>query len=194
MKVLIATNNPGKVAELERALDGLGLEPVGIADAGAATAPEPEETGETFAENALIKARYYHELTGMLCVADDSGLEVDVLGGRPGVLSARYAPTDRERVDRLLAELEGYPLSERTARFVCALALVGENLAEIFTGVSKGHIKHLSTGRNGFGYDPVFVPEGETRSFAEMDADEKRSLSHRGRAVAELARFVGTPS
>lgn len=189
MKLLIATSNGGKVQELSEALDGLGFELVSLGDLPVRI-ESPDETGATFEENALLKARYYFERAGMLTVADDSGLEVDILAGRPGVQSARYAPTDKERTMRLLEELDGVPRTERTARFVCALALVGENLAEVFTGVCKGHIKHIPAGTGGFGFDPVFTPEGETRTFAEMTAGEKASMSHRGRAIDALVEFA----
>jgi XTP/dITP diphosphohydrolase len=189
MKLLIATSNAGKVTELAEALDGVGFELLGLGDLPSPPEP-PEETGATFEENALLKARFYHERSGLLTVADDSGVEVNILGGRPGVESARYAPTDPERIERLLGELDGVPKSERTARFVCALALVGENLAEVFTGVCGGHIRHLASGDSGFGFDPIFVPEGETRSFAEMGTAEKALISHRGRAIEKFVEFV----
>ena len=189
MKLLIATSNGGKVRELAEALDGTGFELLCLDDLPSRV-EAPEETGDTFEENALLKARYYHEASGLLTVADDSGLEVNILGGRPGVESARYAPTDPERIARLLAELDGVPKSERSARFVCALALVGENLAEVFTGECRGHIRHIPTGSGGFGFDPVFVPEGSTRSFAEMAPSEKASVSHRGRAIELFVEFA----
>jgi XTP/dITP diphosphohydrolase len=190
MRLLAATSNAGKAREIAAALAGLGLEVVDVNEAGVGDAPVPDETGTTFHENALLKARYYHELTGLLTVADDSGLEVDILGGRPGLHSARYAATDAERIAKLLGELDGVPMQERTARFVCAIALVGENLAETFTGTCEGRIRHTPHGTNGFGFDPVFTPEGDTRTFAEMTRDEKEAVSHRGRALAALAEFV----
>ena len=194
MELLIATSNGGKVVELSKALDGLGFELLSLKDLPSRIDP-PDETGETFAENALLKARYYFERSGLLTVADDSGLEVKILGGRPGVESARYAHTDPERIERLLTELEGVPLSERSARFVCSLALVGENLAEVFTGECDGHIRHLPRGSGGFGFDPVFVPEGSEETFAEMTPAEKSALSHRGKAIAGFVEFVkGSPS
>ena len=190
MRLLAATSNRGKVREIAAALAGLGFEVVDVNAAGAGDAPIPDETGTTFQENALLKARYYYELTGLLTVADDSGLEVDVLGGRPGLHSARYAQSDAERIAKLLAELNGVPMRERTARFVCAIALVGENLAETFSGTCEGHIRHTPHGANGFGFDPVFTPEGDTRTFAEMSSEEKAAVSHRGRALAALAAFI----
>lgn len=191
MKLLVATTNKGKVKELAEALSGLGLDVVDVESAGYGESPIPEETGSTFEENALLKARYYHELTGLLSVADDSGLEVNVLGGRPGLYSARYGATDAERITRLLGELDGVPMSERTARFVCALALVGENLAETFTGVCEGTIRHTPSGSDGFGYDPIFMPDGDSRTFAEMSTSEKFGISHRGNAIRALVEFIG---
>jgi XTP/dITP diphosphohydrolase len=137
-----------------------------------------------------MKARFYYEKSGLLTVADDSGLEVPIMGGRPGVESARYAPTDQERIQRLLEELDGVPSTERSARFVCALALVGENLAEIFKGECEGRIRHLPKGNGGFGFDPLFVPDGHEQTFAEMSPAEKSALSHRGEAIARFVEFV----
>jgi XTP/dITP diphosphohydrolase len=190
MKLLVATSNTGKVREMAEVLGGLGLEVVDLDAAGVASLPAPDETGSTFQENALLKARYYYEAAGLLTVADDSGLEVAILGGRPGLYSSRYGDSDEDRIARLLGELDGVPSTERAARFVCALALVGENLAETFTGTCEGSIRHIPSGTNGFGFDPIFVPEGETRSFAEMTAAEKAAVSHRGRAIAGLVEFI----
>jgi len=190
MKMLVATTNQGKVRELAAALDGLGFEITDLEAAGLAARPAPDESGSTFEENALLKARAWYEASGMLTVADDSGLEVDVLGGRPGLLSARYGDTDVERIAKLLDEMDGVPSSERSARFVCALALVGENLAEVFTGVCDGRIRHTAHGTSGFGFDPVFTPEGDARTFAEMSAAEKSAVSHRGRAIGKLREFI----
>jgi XTP/dITP diphosphohydrolase len=193
MQLLIATNNAGKVRELEDALRGLDVDLFALSDLGDVVPEAPEETGATFEENALLKAGYYFARTGIPSVADDSGLEVEALGGRPGVLSARYggpAATDAERVERLLDELSGTPPAERAARFVCVLAVVAEGIAETFTGRCDGRIRDGAVGSNGFGYDPIFVPDGETRTFAEMSAEEKGALSHRGRAVRAFAEFL----
>lgn len=192
MKLLVATSNRGKVRELAEALAGLDVEVVDLEGAGVGESPVPEEAGSTFEENALLKARYYHELTGLAAVADDSGLEVGVLGGRPGLHSARYGATDEERVARLLGELDGVPMSERGARFVCALALVGAGAERLFTGVCTGTIRHIPSGEGGFGYDPVFTPDGEPRSFAEMSRVEKTAVSHRGRAIRALAEYLAS--
>jgi XTP/dITP diphosphohydrolase len=195
MKLLIATHNAGKVRELADALRGLDVEIVRLTDLGPDAPDAPEETGSTFEENALLKARYFHERTGLASVADDSGLEVAALGGRPGVLSARYAgpsASDAERVERLLAELRAGPASDRSARFVCVLALAGDGFEHSFAGACEGRIAERPSGRNGFGYDPVFVPVGETRTFAEMSRGEKAAMSHRGRAVRAFEQFVRT--
>jgi XTP/dITP diphosphohydrolase len=175
---------------LAEALAGLGVDVVDLEAAGAAGYPEPEETGATFEENALLKARYYRELTGLPTVADDSGLEVHVLAGRPGLHSARYAASDDERIAKLLGELDGVPMSARTAQFVCVLALVDGDGEETFEGLCAGTIRHTPAGTGGFGFDPVFVPEGETRTFAELSPTEKAAISHRGRAFRALAAFL----
>ena len=190
MKLLVATTNRGKVRELAEALDGVGFEILDLASADLADHPSPNETGSTFAENALLKATAWFEASGMLTVADDSGLVVDILGGRPGLHSARYGDSDSERIKRLLAEMDGVPSTERTARFVCSLALVGENLAEIFSGECEGRIRHTSHGSAGFGFDPIFTPDGEARTFAEMSPAEKSAISHRGRAIRKLREFI----
>jgi XTP/dITP diphosphohydrolase len=190
MQLLVATANEGKARELSRTLASLDLGVLTPNELGGGDWPAPEETGLTFRDNALLKARYYYGLSEMLTVADDSGLEVDALGGRPGVYSARYGSTDAERIARLLGELESCPASTRAARFVCVLALVGENLAETFTGTCAGRILRAPAGGGGFGYDPIFAPEGEDRSFAEMTSSEKSAVSHRGRAIRALADFL----
>ncbi len=190
MKLLVATTNRGKVRELANALDGVGFEILDLESPNLADRPAPVETGSTFAENALLKATAWFEASGMLTVADDSGLVVDILGGRPGLHSARYGDSDSERIRRLLAEMDGVPSTERTARFVCSLALVGENLAEIFSGECEGRIRHTSHGSAGFGFDPIFTPEGEARTFAEMSPAEKSAISHRGRAIRKLREFI----
>jgi XTP/dITP diphosphohydrolase len=193
MRLLIATNNAGKVRELGEALRGLEVDLVRLADLGDGAPESPEETGSTFEENALLKARYYFERTGLASVADDSGLEVDALGGRPGVLSARYAgpdATDADRVDVLLDELAGTADRDRSARFVCVIAFVGDGIERTFAGECAGHIAGVAAGSAGFGYDPIFVPTGETRTFAEMASDAKAAISHRGRAVRAFEHFI----
>lgn len=189
-RLLVASTNHGKLVELRQALAHLPYEVVTLAEAGHGGAEGPDETGRTFEENALLKARFFHARTGLATVADDSGLEVDILGGRPGVQSARYGTNDADRIRRLLGEMEGVPVSERGARFVCAIALVGDGVEEVFRGECEGRIRYVPAGANGFGYDPVFEPSGDSRTFAEMPADEKHAVSHRGRAMAALAAYL----
>ena len=185
MTFVIATHNAKKLKELERILEPLGFDAVIREDL-----PEVEETGTTFAENALLKAESAMRATGMPAIADDSGLVVDALGGAPGVYSARYAgegATDRQRYEKLLEELREVPTEQRTARFVSAVCCVFPD-GKILTaeGACEGIIAFGPKGEGGFGYDPIFLV-GE-RSYAEMTAEEKDSISHRGRALAKLAQ------
>lgn len=184
-RLLVATTNAGKAAEIARILAGLPLQIISLA--GLDPLPEAEETGETFAENALLKADHYHRLTGMLVLADDSGLCVDALGGAPGIYSARYAASSSEMVPKLLAALEGVPEEKRTARFVCAVAVVGEGRREVFHGECEGRIAFEPSGSGGFGYDPVFIDPETGLTFAELSPEQKAARSHRGRAL-EAAR------
>ena len=157
--------------------------------------PEPEETERTFEGNALIKARAAAEHSGLAAVADDSGLEVDELNGMPGVRSSRWAGPmcdDDENNELLLAQLHGVPPERRTARFRCALALVapdGEPL--IWHGTMEGRLGEAPVGDNGFGYDPLFIPQGEKRTSAEMSPEEKDAVSHRGEAVRAFVGWLG---
>lgn len=185
MTFVIATHNAKKLKELKRILEPLGFDAVIREDL-----PEVEETGTTFAENALLKAESACKVTGMPAIADDSGLVVDALGGAPGVYSARYAgegATDRQRYEKLLEELREVPTEQRTARFVSAVCCVFPD-GKILTaeGACEGIIAFEPKGEGGFGYDPIFLV-GE-RSYAEMKAEEKDSISHRGRALAKLAQ------
>lgn len=185
MTFVIATHNAKKLKELKRILEPLGFDAVIREDL-----PEVEETGATFAENALLKAESACKVTGMPAIADDSGLVVDALGGAPGVYSARYAgedATDRQRYEKLLDELREVPTEQRTARFVSAVCCVFPD-GNIITaeGACEGIIAFEPKGEGGFGYDPIFLV-GE-RSYAEMTAEEKDSISHRGRALAKLAQ------
>ena len=191
-KLLIATTNKGKIAEIAALLADLPYEVVGL-DAWPHALPEVEETGTTFAENALLKAEYYHAQTGWLTLADDSGLEVDALGGRPGVHSARYAgvgASDAVKVVKLLAEMESVLEPQRTARFVCVIALLGQGVRETFTGRCEGAIAAEPRGVGGFGYDPVFVASGSARTFAELTRAEKSVISHRGRALQQVRDWL----
>ena len=190
MKLLLATRNEGKLAELRRILAELGtnLEVVGLADVPAFA--ENPETGATFAENALAKARDAVAATGLPSVADDSGLAVDALNGMPGVLSARWVGRhgdDRGNLDLVLGQLADTPDERRGAAFVCAAALVTPDGAEtVQHGEWRGRLVRSPRGANGFGYDPIFVPDGEQRTSAELSAAEKDAASHRGRAFRAL--------
>ncbi|MFP2962417.1 RdgB/HAM1 family non-canonical purine NTP pyrophosphatase [Myxococcus sp. 1LA] len=185
-RLLFATTNKGKLREL-RGLVGDAVEVVSLADLP--PIPEPVEDGATFEENAVMKARAYADATGLLTLADDSGLCVDALGGRPGVQSARYAPgDDRARYEKLLAELSGVPDAQRTASFRCALALVrpGGGEAKVEVGQCNGRIGHAPQGSHGFGYDPIFVLPGGERALAELTPEEKSAISHRGKAFQKM--------
>jgi XTP/dITP diphosphohydrolase len=190
-RVLLATRNAGKLAELQRMLAAADLDDVqvvGLADVP--EFPEAPETGATFAENALAKARDAAAATGLPAVADDSGLAVEALNGMPGVLSARWSGRhgdDVANLELLLGQLGDVPDERRGAAFVCAAALVVPGgLETVVHGEWPGRIDHAPRGTNGFGYDPIFVPEGEERSSAELTAQEKDAASHRGRAMRAL--------
>jgi len=193
LRLLLATSSPNKLRELRAILAGAPVELVSLREAGAGEPPNVEETGATFLENARIKARAYAAWSGMAAVADDSGLEVDALGGAPGVRSARYAgegASDRENLDKLLRELDGVPPERRSARYWCAAVLAdppGESWHEWHTEAAwEGHIIEAPRGTGGFGYDPVFLPDGWDRTSAEVDAATKDAASHRGRAFRAL--------
>jgi XTP/dITP diphosphohydrolase len=190
-RLLIGSGNQGKQREYRELLAGLDLELVVPQDLDPAP-PEPEETGATFAENASHKARAYASASGLRTVADDSGLEVDALHGAPGLRSRRFFGDDAsaaERNTRLLALLEG--VSARGARFACVAALAWpDGRVELFEGEVRGEIGLAPRGEQGFGYDPVFVIAGDGRTMAELPADEKHRLSHRGLAVAKLRAFI----
>lgn len=187
-EIIVATQNAGKVAEFKAALNGLPYQVLSLADLG--KFPEAPEQGATFAENASSKAQFYARLTGKLCLADDSGLEVDYLNGEPGVYSARYAgeyASDQDNNKKLLEQLLGVPPEKRTARFRCVLVLAdAEKPWYTASGAVEGIILTEPRGTSGFGYDPLlFVPELD-RTFAEMSPEEKNQISHRGRALKKL--------
>ncbi|MGI5128503.1 RdgB/HAM1 family non-canonical purine NTP pyrophosphatase [Pseudonocardia sp. CA-107938] len=187
-KVLLATRNAGKLVELRRLLDSAGIEVLGLADVP--EFPEAPETGATFAENALAKARDAAAATGLPAVADDSGIAVDALNGMPGVLSARWCGrhgADLENLQLVLGQLQDVPDERRGARFVCAAALVLPDGTEtVVHGEWPGRLVRAPRGTNGFGYDPIFVPDGEERTSAELSPEEKDAASHRGRAMRAL--------
>jgi len=192
-RLLVATNNKGKVAELNGMLAGLDVELAAL-DAYHTTAVE--ETGSTFMENAELKARGYALQTGLPAIADDSGLEVAALDGRPGVLSARYggvdAPFDR-KIAMLLDEMENSGKKDRCARFVSAIAIADEagKIIQTATGICDGTIAKFARGTRGFGYDPVFIPDGYDLTFGELTDDIKSKISHRARAFREIIPFLG---
>ncbi len=189
-RVLIATQNAGKVREFRRLLKALPAKFVGLDELPEVEAPI--EDGTTFLMNAAIKACYYSEHFGEIALADDSGLVVDALNGEPGVRSARYGGEgldDEDRTRLLLSNMADVPWDGRTARFECAVVVSGPKArGDIIhaSGTVEGTIISEPRGANGFGYDPVFVPHGETRTTAEMSADEKDALSHRGRAIRAI--------
>ncbi len=188
LRLLLATTNKGKLREMREALSGLDLELLSPADWG--PAPAPAETGRTFAENARLKALHYHRLTGWTSLADDSGLQVEALDGAPGLHSARYAPTDAQRIQRLLRELnqlEGGDRPEnRRAKFVCAVCLAGDGLLIEVEGEVHGWIAPQPRGESGFGYDPVFFHPESGKTFGEIPGAEKNRVSHRAVALAKL--------
>jgi XTP/dITP diphosphohydrolase len=189
MKIVFATNNAHKLREVQQTV-GDKFEIVSLRECGVVEdIPENEPTLEG---NALAKARYIYSRTGLSCFADDTGLEVDALGGEPGVRSARYATDghDDEANKRLLLErMEGK--ENRGAQFRTAMALILDGEEYLFEGVVRGEILTQECGDGGFGYDPLFAPEGRSESFAEMSAEEKNAISHRGRAVRKLAEYLG---
>lgn len=192
-RLLLATNNPGKVAELRRLLATTGYELVTPAELGIAL--DVEESGVTYAENAAAKARAAARAAGCLALADDSGIEVDALGGRPGVHSARYGGAgldDRARVELLLRELEGVPNGRRTARFraVVVIAAPDGSVLQTFEGVAEGSIAREPRGTGGFGYDPIFVVRGLGKTMAELTPEEKDAVSHRGQALRAAAAWL----
>ena len=190
MKLIAATNNTHKVIEFKRILEPLGYTVLSQEEAGIHI--EVEETGETFEENAYLKAKSVYEASGLPTVADDSGIAVDALNGAPGVYSARYggpALDDVGRYEKLLAEMENVPDSNRTARFVCAISLILSNeKVYSFTGVCEGKIGYAPRGENGFGYDPIFMV-GD-KSTAELSPAEKDKISHRGQALRKMEKLL----
>ena len=197
--LLIATSNSGKVTEIAALLAAaaeLNCRVIGFNDLPE-TPPTVEETGETFAENATLKAVHYHNLTGLLTLADDSGLVVDALGGRPGVYSARYGGeglTSAQQIELLLEEMKTVPDPQRTARFVCSIAIVGslagKTLNHVFEDRCEGLIAHKPCGSGGFGYDPIFMDMESGRTFGELTHQEKAARSHRGKALKQVRKFL----
>jgi XTP/dITP diphosphohydrolase len=193
IELLIATKNEGKIREIQQLLGNLPVTLRSLNDFPAVS--EPEENGQTFAENAALKARFYSQHANIWSLADDSGLEVEALGGAPGVFSARYAgetASDAERIEKLLSELKDLGNKNRCARFVCSMAVSDEKgeIRFVAEGVCNGRITTQSHGKNGFGYDPVFVPEGFAETFGELSGDIKQQISHRARAVNKIIEYL----
>ncbi len=191
MKLIIATNNQGKVREIKQMLEPLGYEPVSLKDAGIAI--DVVEDGETFEENAHLKAKAVYDICRCPVVADDSGLEVDFLDGAPGIYSARYAgegASDEQRIQKILGELDGVDESMRTARFVCAMYCILDDDTEYSVrGTMEGFIGTEPLGENGFGYDPIFMVDEDT-SVAMLPAEEKNRISHRASALRQLTDIL----
>ncbi len=188
----MASSNAGKIREIARLLDGLDVEIVPQSELGVTDA---DETGVTFVENSLIKARHASDSTGLPAIADDSGLAVDALDGRPGVYSARYAgadATDDQNVDKLLDELEDVPDGSRGAAFHCAASFImpGQTDAIVAEGVWRGTILRARRGHGGFGYDPIFLDPESGLSGAELNPEEKNARSHRGQALRKLVALL----
>ena len=194
MQIAIATRNKKKIEEIKMITEGMPISLLSLDDFPGC--PEVEETEDTFEGNAVLKSKAVSAFTKTPALSDDSGLVVDSLGGKPGVLSARYAgdnASDADNLNKLLLELKDIPKERRTARFVCVVALsMPDGATETFEGTVEGVIGFEPIGRKGFGYDPVFYPEGHDRTFAEMTQDEKNSMSHRGRALLKLREFLKT--
>lgn len=193
-RIIVATGNRGKLEEIRSALDFPGWEFVTAADLGADTL-HVEETGETFLDNARLKAHAYRDAFGLAALADDSGLEVDVLGGEPGVYSSRYAgetATDADNNEKLLAALADTPCERRTARFRSVIVLVAEDGIEtVAEGACEGSIDFEPRGTGGFGYDPLFLPDAAAgRTMAELDLAGKNAISHRGAALRALHELL----
>lgn len=195
-RILMATRNKGKMIELRENLKNLQLEIITLDDIK--DMPLLEENGETFLENAVSKAQTASKISGLITMADDSGLEVDALDGRPGVYSARFAgepSDDRKNNQKMLQLMKGLPFEKRTARFVCAIAIAFPD-GRIYSaeGKCEGIILEESRGTGGFGYDPLFYIPGMEKTFAELNMDEKNAISHRGKALREasilLERFL----
>ena len=194
-KLVLATRNQGKITEFRRILDALA--PGAIELIGVDQFPDlvdVDETGSTFEEDSLLKARYTCHATGLPAIADDSGLCVDALNGDPGIFSARWAGThgnDQANLEKVLDQLKDVPDEKRTARFMCVASLVlPDGREQVAEGRFEGHILHAPVGENGFGYDPIFQPLGLSISSAQMSAQEKDLVSHRGKSLRSIAPHV----
>lgn len=192
MDIVLATRNKKKIDEIRRIVKDMPVTIYTLDDFPGC--PEVVEGGKTFEENAVKKARAVSGYTKMPALADDSGLEVYALGGAPGILSARYSgegADDRKNYEKLLSEMSSVPDDKRGARFVCVIALAfPDSRVETFSGYAEGRIGIEPKGLHGFGYDPIFYPDGYSKTFAEMNDGEKDAISHRGRALSEVQRYL----
>ncbi|MGN2618811.1 XTP/dITP diphosphatase [Bacillus stercoris] len=191
-EAIIATHNPGKVKEFKEILEPRGYDVKSLAEIG--FTEEIEETGHTFEENAIVKAEAVAKAVNKMVIADDSGLSIDNLGGRPGVYSARYAgeqKDDQANIDKVLSELKGIEKEQRTARFRCALAvsIPGEETKTV-EGHVEGYIAEEPRGEYGFGYDPIFIVKDKDKTMAELTSDEKNKISHRADALKKLSKLL----
>ncbi|NBJ68697.1 MULTISPECIES: XTP/dITP diphosphatase [Clostridia] len=187
-KIIIATKNKGKAKEFKALFAAYGLEAISLNELD--NIPDIEETGTTFKENAALKAEQIASLLSLPVIADDSGLMIDALDGRPGVYSARYAgehKSDEANINKVLAELQSVPEEERTARFICVLAVaIPNSVTTYYTGYCHGKIAKAAVGNYGFGYDPIFIPDGYEQTMAQLTAGEKNVISHRWNAIKQL--------
>lgn len=193
MEIVLATKNAGKIRELGALLTAAPIKVLGLGRFE--TIAEPDETGATFSENAVLKAKYYALQTGRAALADDSGLEVEALGGAPGVFSARYGGENAsypEKISLLLEEIRQSGSTNRGARFVCAMAIADATggIEFIAEGVCRGRLRDAPRGAGGFGYDPIFIPEGFSETFGELPDSIKQKISHRARAIEKIIRFL----
>lgn len=191
MKILLATKNKGKIREMNAMFGDLPVEFVGVDFLK--EVPEVVEDGNTFHENALKKAMTFFNVSSMPVLAEDSGLEVDALGGAPGIYSARFAgdgATDQDNIKKLLEMMKDLPKQQRAARFISVLCFVMDGKPHFFEGEVRGFITDTPSGSSGFGYDPVFVPEGYDKTFAELGSEIKNTISHRAKAINKFKDFL----
>lgn len=192
-KIIIATKNKGKAMEFKELFMSYQISAISLLDISV-DLPDVEETGETFTDNARLKAEKIASILNLPVLADDSGLMIDALDGQPGIYSARYAgenKNDQANMEKVIKELSDIPFDERTARFICVLAIAGPGKDTIFrTGYCEGLIPFSAKGTNGFGYDPIFVPKGYEKTMAQMDPKEKAEISHRNHALKQLEKWM----
>lgn len=189
-ELIFASHNKGKIKEIKELLAPLNI---AVKTSDDIEIPDVEETGTTFAENSLLKSSAIAKITGIACIADDSGLCVDALNGAPGVYSARYAPNRdfNKGMDKLLTEMKESANKSRSAHFSCVISLAyPDGKYEIFEGRVDGHIAEKKQGNGGFGYDPLFIPDGFDKSFAELGSEIKNNISHRARAMQKLLAYL----